>query len=39
MMVIGPDAVRRGADGFVELSPFEFLDRVADLVPPPRNHR
>jgi len=23
----------------VELSPFEFLDRFADLVPPPRKHR
>jgi hypothetical protein len=23
----------------VELSRFEFLDRVADLVPPPRKHR
>jgi hypothetical protein len=23
----------------VELSPFEFLDRLADLLPPPRNHR
>jgi len=23
----------------VELSSFEFLDRVADLVPPPRKHR
>jgi hypothetical protein len=23
----------------VELSPFEFLDRVADLVPPPRKYR
>ena len=23
----------------VELSAFEFLDRVADLVPPPRKHR
>jgi hypothetical protein len=23
----------------VELSPFEFLDRLADLVPPPRKHR
>ncbi len=22
-----------------ELSPFEFLDRLADLVPPPRKHR
>jgi hypothetical protein len=22
-------------DGVVELSPFEFLDRLADLVPPP----
>ena len=26
-------------DGVVELSPFEFLDRLADLVPPPRKHR
>jgi len=25
--------------GVVELSPFEFLDRIADLVPPPRKHR
>ena len=24
-----------GANGVVELSPFEFLDRRADLVPPP----
>ena len=24
-----------GANGVVELSPFEFLDRLADLVPPP----
>jgi hypothetical protein len=23
----------------VELSPFEFLDQLADLVPPPRKHR
>ena len=23
----------------VDLSPFEFLDRLADLVPPPRKHR
>jgi len=23
----------------VELSPFEFLARLADLVPPPRKHR
>ena len=23
----------------VELTPFEFLDRLADLVPPPRKHR
>ena len=28
-----------GANGVVELSPFEFLDRLADLVPPPRKHR
>jgi hypothetical protein len=30
---------RPGANGLVELSPFEFLDRLADLVPPPRKHR
>ena len=23
----------------MELSPFEFLDRLADLIPPPRKHR
>ena len=27
------------ANGVVELSPFEFLDRLSDLVPPPRKHR
>ena len=27
------------ANGVVELSPLEFLDRLADLVPPPRTHR
>jgi hypothetical protein len=26
-------------NGVVDLSPFEFLDRLADLVPPPRRHR
>ena len=26
-------------DNMVELSPCEFIDRVADLVPPPRKHR
>jgi hypothetical protein len=31
--------MRPGANGVVELSPFEFLDRLADLVPPPRKHR
>ncbi len=30
---------RPGANGVVELSPYEFLDRLADLVPPPRKHR
>ncbi len=30
---------RPGANGVVELTPFEFLDRLADLVPPPRKHR
>jgi hypothetical protein len=32
-------STRPGANGMVELSPFEFLDRLADLVPPPRKHR
>jgi len=41
---VGPGRSRKSArpdaDGVVELSPFEFLDRVADLVPPPsRKHR
>jgi hypothetical protein len=40
---VGPGRSRKstrpGASGVVELSPFEFLDRLADLVPPPRKHR
>ena len=32
-------STRSGANGVVDLSPFEFLDRLADLVPPPRKHR
>jgi len=32
-------STRPGATGVVELTPFEFLDRLADLVPPPRRHR
>jgi hypothetical protein len=35
----GRRSTRPGAGGVVELSPFEFLDRLADLVPPPRKHR
>jgi hypothetical protein len=35
----GRKSMRPGANGVVELSPFEFLDRLADLVPPPRKHR
>ncbi|MFM7183955.1 MAG: hypothetical protein ACKO4Z_04185 [Planctomycetota bacterium] len=31
--------MRPGANGVVELTPFEFLDRLADLDPPPRKHR
>ena len=35
----GPGRSRKstwpGANGVVELSPCEFLDRLADLVPPP----
>ncbi|MFM9025075.1 MAG: transposase, partial [Planctomycetaceae bacterium] len=35
----GRKSTRPDASGVVELSPFEFLDRLADLVPPPRKHR
>ncbi len=35
----GRKSKRPGANRVVELSPFEFLDRLADLVPPPRKHR
>jgi hypothetical protein len=35
----GRKSTRPGANGVVELSPFEFLNRLADLVPPPRKHR
>jgi hypothetical protein len=35
----GRKSTRPGANGGVELTPFEFLDRLADLVPPPRKHR
>ncbi|MCE2725192.1 MAG: transposase [Planctomycetaceae bacterium] len=35
----GRKSTRPGANGVVELSPFEFLDRLAALVPPPRKHR
>ena len=35
----GRKSTRPGANGAGELSPCEFLDRVADLVPPPRKHR
>jgi hypothetical protein len=30
---------RTSASGFIELAPFEFLDRLADLIPQPRRHR
>ena len=40
---VGPGSsgksTRQGANGVLKLSPFEFLDRLADLVPPPRKHR
>ncbi len=32
-------STRPGANGVVKLSPFEFLDRFADFVPPPRKRR
>ncbi len=37
--VRGRKSTRPRANGVVELSPFGFLDRLADLVPPPRRHR
>ena len=40
---VGPGRPRKStrpeANGVVELSPYEFLDRLADLVPLPRKHR
>ena len=40
---LGPGRARKstrpGASGVVDLSPFEFLDRLAALIPPPRKHR
>ncbi len=35
----GRKSTRPGATGVVELTPLEFLDRLADLVPPPRKQR
>ena len=35
----GRKSTRLGAGGVFELTPFKFLDRLADLVPPPRKHR
>jgi hypothetical protein len=35
----GRKSTRPGANGVVELSAFDFLDRLSDLVPPPRKHR
>ena len=32
-------STRPGMSGVVELSPFEFLDRLAALIPPHRKHR
>jgi hypothetical protein len=40
---VGPGRKRKstqpGANGVIELAPFEFLDRLADLIPQPRKHR
>ena len=35
----GRKTTRPGANGVVELSPFDFLDRLSDLMPSPRKHR
>ena len=40
---VGPGRSRKstqpGAGDVIELTPFEFLDRLADLIPQPRKHR
>ena len=40
---VGPGRKRKstqpGANGVIELAPFEFLDRLADLIQQPRKHR
>jgi hypothetical protein len=40
---VGPGRKRKstqpGAGGVIELAPFEFLDRLADLIPQPLRHR
>jgi hypothetical protein len=35
----GRKSTRPSVNGVVELSPFECLDRLADLMPPPRKRR
>ena len=32
-------STRPGASGVIELTPFEFLDRPAAVIPPPQRHR
>jgi hypothetical protein len=40
---VGPGRKRKstqpGTGGVIEFAPFEFLDRLADLIPQPRRHR
>ena len=40
---VGPGRARKSTrpvtSGVVDLSPFEFLDRLAAIIPPPRKHR
>ncbi len=40
---VGPGRSRKsmqpGANGVIELAPFEYLDRLADLIPQARKHR
>jgi hypothetical protein len=35
----GRKSARPGANGVIKLSPCDFLNRLSDLVPPPRKHR
>ena len=39
ILFLARKSTRPGTSGVVDLSPFEFLDRLAALIPPSRKHR